>query len=45
MSNPKQDIALGEATRGTSVANIRETMAEDENRKITGQSQMPGRME
>lgn len=45
MSNPKQNTALGEAKRGTSVANISETMAEDEKQKIMEQLQMLGYME
>ena len=45
MSNPKQNTALCEATRGTSVANISETMAEDEKQKIMEQLQMLGYME
>ena len=44
MSNPKQGIER-EATRGTSVASISGTTAEDEKRKIARQSQMPGCME
>ena len=45
MSDPKQDTTLGEATRGTSLANISETTGAKEKPKIMEQLQMPRDME
>lgn len=42
MSNSKQNTTLGEATRGTSLANISEAMDAKEKQKIMEQLQMPG---